>query len=85
MAKRPSSVTSSSASSFRAPVLAYLMLGEAIELLRGSEEVGAEQRWDRMSDALDVVWYKRLDDYERLALNYDTRIAVAEDLGEVTC
>lgn len=70
-------------SSFRAPVLVYLMIGGALEMREDDYPDG--NAWERMSDALDRVWFKQLTDYERLMFNYDTRIAIAEELGEVTC
>jgi hypothetical protein len=67
---------------FRAPVLAYLMIGEAFNIRSDSSD---EDAYDRLSGALDHVWENQLSEYERLVLNYETRIATAEALGEPTC
>jgi hypothetical protein len=67
---------------FRAPVLAYLMLGE---VLNARDDGDDEDAWNRASDALDKVWFGQLTDYERLVLTYERRIAIAEALDEPTC
>lgn len=69
-------------SGLRAPVLAYLMLGGALNIRDDGDDSDA---WDRVSDALDKVWYDKLTEYERLVFTYETRIAMAEALGEPTC
>jgi hypothetical protein len=66
----------------RPSVLAYLMIGEAFNMRPDADD---EDAYDRISDALDHIWYNRLTEYERCALNYDTRIAMAEALDEPTC
>jgi len=67
---------------FRAPVLVYLMLGGALGIRDDGDDSDA---WARTSIALDKVWDGMLTDYERLALNYETRIAIAEAEGTPTC
>jgi hypothetical protein len=66
----------------RGAVLAYLMLGGAFNIRDDGDD---EDAWDRVSRALDRVWHEQLTEYERLVLNYETRIAMAEALGEPTC
>jgi hypothetical protein len=68
--------------SLRGAVLAYLMLGGALNIRDDGDD---EDAWNRVSKALDHVWYKQLTEYERSTFNYETRIAIAEALGEPSC
>jgi hypothetical protein len=58
---------------FRAPVLVYLMLGEALCVRDDGDD---EDAWERTSKALEKVWFKTLTPKERFVLSYEHRVAV---------
>lgn len=60
---------------FRAPVLVYLMLGEALLVRDDGDDPGA---WRRTSRAFEKVWFEMLTKRERLVLAYEHRVAIGE-------
>lgn len=60
---------------FRAPVLVYLMLGEAFCVRDDGDD---EEAWGRTSKALQRVWLESLTKKERFVLSYEHRVAVGE-------
>ncbi len=60
---------------FRAPVLVFLMLGEALTVRDDGDD---EDAWERTSRAFEKVWFGALTPKERFVLSYEHRVAIGE-------